>query len=228
MRNNRFISTVILIFVVLLHATAQDYPLLYENNFEKSRSFKDFEFTDKTAWRLSDSLGNTSLELFDFSRYELPVSSPFNIAVLKTVNLGSFVLEVDIKQTSMEYPHRDMCLFFNMKDRTNYYYVHLSSVADPYAHTIFLVNDEPQSNITAKVTDGIEWGDSWHKVRIERDVKVGLIKVFFDNMNTPIMEAIDTHFDSGYVGFGSFDDTGMFDNIKLWGEEIVSSKGFFK
>jgi hypothetical protein len=228
LNGRRLTFAIVLIFVVSLHSIGQDYPLLYENNFEKEKDLSDFEFSDAAAWKLSDSLDNKSLELFGFSRYELPVSSPFNIAVLKTVRVGSFVLEVDLEQTSIEYPHRDMCLFFNMKNPTNYYYVHIASVADPHAHTIILVNDEPQANITSKVSDGIQWGNQWHKVRIERDVKVGIIKVFFDNMKIPIMEATDTHFDSGYVGFGSFDDSGLIDNIKLWGEEVNPCKDFLK
>lgn len=47
-------------------------------------------------------------------------------------------------------------------------------------------------------------------------------------MNQPIMEASDTHFNGGYIGFGSFDDTGMIDNIKLWGNPIELKNGFFK
>ncbi|WP_299557343.1 hypothetical protein [Seonamhaeicola sp.] len=225
---NLFVLMVVPMVTFNIQLQAQDYPLVYENNFEDGQNMHGFEFTDATAWRLSDTLNNKSLELFNLSKYELPVSSPFNIGVLTQIKVGSFVLEVDVKQTSREYPHRDICLFFNVKDPTNYYYVHISSVADPHAHSIFLVNDEPQTNITSKVSKGVAWGNNWHKVRIERDVKVGMIKVFFDDMSMPIMEAVDKHFDQGFIGFGSFDDTGMFDNIKIWGESVKESGKFFK
>lgn len=207
---------------------AQDYPLLYENDFEHGMSVQDFQFTDPSAWRLSDTLDNQSLELFGKSQYAARVRSPFNIAMLDKVKVGNFVLEVNLKQTGREYGHRDMCLFFGMKDPTNFYYVHIASIADPNAHNIFIVNDEPRRNIATKTTNGIKWGQNWNTVRIERNVESGTIKVYFNDMSEPIMEAEDTHFDAGYIGFGSFDDTGMIDNIKLWGEVAKSKSEFFR
>jgi hypothetical protein len=47
-------------------------------------------------------------------------------------------------------------------------------------------------------------------------------------MDAPIMEATDTHFDLGRIGFGSFDDTGRFDNIKIWAPKVhQASESFF-
>lgn len=195
----------------------QSGKVLYENSFSQASSLEDFQYTDQEAWRWSDTLDNQSLELFGKSNYEARVRSPFNIALLKSVTAGSFVLEVDLKQTGREYGHRDMCLFFGMKDPTNFYYVHIATKADQNAHNIFIVNDEPRRPIGIKTTEGIDWGSGWNKVRLERDVETGTILVYFNDMNQPIMEAKDTHFVEGYIGFGSFDDTGMIDNIKIWG-----------
>ena len=125
----------------------------------------------------------------------------------------------------------DLCLFFGAKDPTNFYYVHIASVADDHANNIFLVNDEPRVKIATKTTEGTDWGKtgSWHKARIERNITEGSIKIFFDDMKEPIMEATDLHFDYGRIGFGSFDDTGMFDNIRIWGvEKVARKKGFFE
>lgn len=223
---HRYLLVLCLFISLSLHA--QDYPLLYENDFEHGMSVQDFEFTDPSAWRLKDTLGNQSLELFGKSQYVPRVRSPWNIAMLNKVKVRNFVLEVNLRQTGREYGHRDMCLFFGMKDPSNFYYVHMASIADPNAHNIFLVNDEPRTNIAKKTTDGIKWGQDWNTVRIERNVDEGTIKVYFNDMNEPIMEAEDTHFDVGYVGFGSFDDTGMVDNIKLWGEVAIAPSKFFR
>lgn len=40
-------------------------------------------------------------------------------------------------------------------------------------------------------------------------------------MKTPFMEAEDKHLDFGYIGFGSFDDTGKINNIKIRGADFV-------
>ena len=45
----------------------------------------------------------------------------------------------------------------------------------------------------------------------------GEIEVYFDDMQTPVMKAVDTTFGTGRIGVGSFDDTGDFDTIRLYG-----------
>ena len=37
-----------------------------------------------------------------------------------------------------------------------------------------------------------------------------------DDMERPIMQTVDKTFLTGTFGLGSFDDTGTFDNIRLW------------
>lgn len=207
-------------------AQSIDLPLLLENNFSENISINDFECTDFAAWRIN--VEAEALELFGESQYQPKVRSPKNIAILRNYKVGDFILEMDLKQTGREYGHRDMCLFFGMKDPSNFYYVHLASKADDHAHSIFLVNDEPRVSIATERTDGIEWGTTWHKVKIIRTVKDGIIEVYFDDMETPIMQAKDQHFDFGYIGFGSFDDTGMIDNIRLYGNTLSNKIGFFK
>lgn len=207
------------------------YQLLYSQDFEKGKKIKGFEMTDPKAWKLHEEAnGNTCLELIGGSDYQGRVRSPFNIGMIKDKRFGSFVLEVDLLQTGREYGHRDLCLFFSMKDPSNFYYIHMASIADPHAHNIFLVNDEPRVAIATKTTKGIEWGENqWHKVRIERDIEAGSIRLFYDDMTTPIMEAEDKHFDYGYIGVGSFDDSGRYDNIRIWGPDFAPERdGFFK
>ena len=206
------------------------YPLLYEQDFNSPTAIRDFEMSDPSAWKINAE-EKGYLELFGKSEYKARVRSPFNIALIRNLELGDFVLEADLAQTGREYGHRDLCLFFCAKDATNFYYVHIASVADDHANNIFLVNDAPRVKIATKTTEGTNWGEtgSWHKVRIERKMEEGSIKIFFDSMEEPIMIATDTHFDYGRIGFGSFDDTGRFDNIKIWGQEkAASKKGFFE
>ncbi|MDN3669801.1 hypothetical protein QWY93_10745 [Echinicola jeungdonensis] len=207
-----------------------DYRLLYQQSFEREEALKEIECTDSQAWKLGNGKENKALEIFKASNYSPRFRSPFNIALLKTKKLGSFVLEADLQQTGKEYGHRDLCLFFGAKDPSNFYYVHIASKADAHAHNIFLVNDAPRVAIGEKVTDGVDWGktDSWHRVRLERDLEKGSIKVYFDDMTQPIMESTDHHFDFGYIGLGTFDDVGKFDNIKIWGKGFAPEKnGFF-
>jgi len=209
----------------------EDYKLVYVQDFELPQALNDFEMTDANAWRVINEKKEKVLELFGKSNYESRVRSPFNIALINDVSVGDFVLEANLNQTGKEYGHRDLCLFFGVNSPTNFYYVHIASKVDNHANNIFIVNDEPRTKISTKTTEGTNWGatDSWHKVRIERKVETGSIKIYFDDMTNPIMEATDTHFVEGLIGFGSFDDTGKFDNIKIWAPNVIpKKKGFFK
>ena len=228
---NRIISFTIT-FLILLHFTnaiqgqtftiPEGYQMVYTQSFDQPQDFYDFEMTDPHAWRIGDLNGNPSLELFGASEYRSRVRSPFNIALLKDIIVGDFIMEISLAQSGREYGHRDLCLFFGFQDPTNFYYVHIASVADDNANNIFLVNDEPRTNIATNTTEGTDWGttNSWHKARIERRIEEGTIKIYFDDSPNPIMEATDTHFDFGRVGLGSFDDTGHFDNISIWAPSV--------
>ena len=199
-------------------------PLVFSDDFEAG--LDHWEMTDAKAWKIeeeseefrSDTAGaGHVLSLFAGSEYEPPVRSPHNMARVKDLNLGDFILEVDARQTGREYGHRDLCFFLDYQDPAHFYYVHLATKADEHANSVFLVNGEPRVSIAKERTEGTDWGNTYHKIRIKRTVADGRIEVYFDQMDKPVMVAEDTSFLSGTVGLGSFDDVGHFDNIRIWG-----------
>ena len=50
-----------------------------------------------------------------------------------------------------------------------------------------------------------------------RKASDGSVAVYFDDLTNPVMRAKDATHGAGWVGFGSFDDTGKVANIKVWG-----------
>jgi hypothetical protein len=196
------------------------YKLLHEEKFDDAKSLERFQMTDPNAWKFvstNDAHGGM-MELTQQSKYAPAVRSPVNIALIKDKVFGDFILEADFIQTGKEYGHRDMCIFFGFQSPTNFYYTHMATAADPNAHNVFIVNGAPRKNFAKETTKGVNWGlGVWHKVRLERTNADGMIKVYFDDMTKPIMVAEDTTFRLGGIGFGSFDDTGRVDNIKIWG-----------
>jgi hypothetical protein len=201
------------------------YKLLYQQDFQRPDAINDFVMTDPAAWKMSRTNNQQALELVKQSNYKPIVRSPLNIAVIADRVFGDFVLEADFMQTGREYGHRDMCIFYGMQNPTNFYYTHIATAADPNAHNIFIVKNAPRKNIANETTQGVNWGlNVWHKVRLERDTKEGTIKVYFDDLSRPIMLAEDKNLTSGYIGFGSFDDTGMVDNVRIWGPSMEMKK----
>ena len=210
--------------------TQPGYDLVYSQDFSDRSSIDGFEFTNPDKWLLSDKgNGGGALEFLGPGGYKPKVRSPVVIGLISDRVFGDFILEVDMLQTGKEYGHRDMCLFYNFQDPSHFYYTHLATAADPHAHNIFIVNDKPRTAIADKTTKGIDWGKGkWHKVRLERKLADGTIKVFFDDMTEPIMTAKDKTFGAGFIGFGTFDDSGRIDNIKIYGPKMETKKsGFF-
>jgi hypothetical protein len=209
--------------------TKTGFPLAYEQNFEDPSSIEGFVFSDPEPWFLTGGKdGGWALEFAGTGNYQTKVRSPLIIGLISDYVFGDFVLEADLLQTGKEYGHRDMCVFFSFRDSTRFYYVHMASKADPNAHNVFIVNDAPRTNFAKETTDGIRWIDEhWHHIRIERFTAEGSIKVFFDDMDTPIMIASDKTFTEGSLGFGSFDDSGKIDNIRIWSPDVSKSETHF-
>lgn len=207
------------------------YKLIYQQDFTQAEALRDFATTDPNAWRIApaaDPNKPAALELSKQSKYSPPVRSPVNIALLADRVFSDFILEVDLKQTGREYGHRDMCLFFGVRDPAHFYYAHIATKADDNAHNVFIVNNAPRVKIAQTTTEGARWGlEEWHRVRLERNAATGLIKVYFDDLAKPIMVAEDTRFPSGYIGFGSFDDTGQATRIRIWAPSVEMQKTEF-
>ena len=194
-----------------------DYKLVYQQNFEHSGALVNFVFSDPKVWRVAETSTNSSLELFGKSDYQPKHRSPFNIALIKDKLFGDFVMDVDLQSTVKPYGHQDMCLFFGFESTNRFYYVHLAVAPDPHAHNTFIVNDAPRLAIAKQTSRGVTWGENqWHRARLERKTPDGTIKVYFDDFETPIMVAEDKTFGKGYIGFGSFDDMGRIDNIRIY------------
>ena len=212
------VAAAVSFMLAFAHAeTKSDTGLPRLVSFDFSSDLDAWTMTDPTAWKIEQEDGDGKLSLFGKSDYSPAVRSPHNIARVKDVIVTDFVLDVDAKQTGKEYGHRDLCFFFGYQDPSHFYYVHLATKADDHANSIFLVNDAPRVSIAQKRTNGTDWADGYHHIRIERDTTSGTIKVFFNDMDSPVMETVDKTFLYGSVGVGSFDDTGNFDNFTIHG-----------
>lgn len=194
------------------------YPLLASDDFTAADPFLRWEPTDANAWKRIEQSGNGVFNQFAQSKYQTPVRSPFNRAMLKDLVVSDCVLDVKLQSTARDYPHRSLCLFFGYQDPAHFYYVHFGQKTDDHANQIFIVNNEPRKKISTKTTEGTPWNNEWHRARIVRRVEAGEIAVYFDDLETPVMTAVDKTFTWGQVGLGSFDDTGNFDDILVYGK----------
>ena len=151
------------------------------------------------------------------------VRAPTSWSVLKDFDLSSFVFSGSLKcKARSDNPHRDMVVIFHYQDPTHFYYVHFSASSDENHNIIGLVdgkdrvkiNLEPPGESAARLTDM-----QFHEFKVTCNAETGEINAYLDDMKTPILTAMDTILRHGLIGIGSFDDTGSFDDIILWGKK---------
>jgi hypothetical protein len=138
---------------------------------------------------------------------------PLQFARIKNVRVGSFDLEARVRREG-----KSMLVVFNYVDTLHFYYAHLSR--DPGTkisvhNGIFIVDGGPRRRIAGKLAAPALPDRHWHTVRIVRDAQSGSIAVYMDHQRQPLFHVIDRAFTCGEVGFGSFDETGDFADIRL-------------
>jgi hypothetical protein len=196
-------------------ATSGEKTLVFEDHFDKGA--EHWRPTDAAAWKVVKTNKGSYYSQFQQSKYKTLHRSPFNISLVKDVKVTDFILEAKVQSTGKDGDHRDMCLFFGYQDPAHFYYVHMAKKTDDRANQIFIVNGADRVKISTKTTKGTPWDDQWHNVKIVRKVGDGSIAIYWDDMKTPIMTATDKTFVWGQVGIGSFDDSGNWDDVKLYG-----------
>ena len=205
------------------------YARVYGQDFATKGARNEFHFTDEGAWGWHmDTTGAEGVEHFTWleaergSDYSPPYRSPLTIALIRNIEVGDFVFELDVKNTAPESrgAHRDLCFFFGFQGPANFYYIHLAPGPDKNAHNIFKVDDAARRNIAEVSATGIDWGTGWHHVRIERELASGAIRIFFDDMQTPVIEAADTTHGIGRIGVGTFDDSGCYTNFSIFAPAV--------
>jgi hypothetical protein len=184
---------------------------LFREDFEQGH--QRWEILDPDTWKHSESEGNHSLEITERdSKYAPPHRSPLHIALIKDLEASDFEIRFRVRSTKDTGNHRDCCVFFNYRDDRHFYYVHLGALPDPHSGQIMIVNDAPRLALTEN-KNPVAWDDAWHQVRLVRKSSDGLIAIYFDDMDKPLMEVNDKTFSGGRIGIGSFDDMNAFDDI---------------
>ena len=186
----------------LLVCCAQEFPVLMTEDFEKGA--ERWEFSDPKTWKVIDSDKGKVLSLFEKTNPKTPHRSPFGRALLKDMIVGDFVMEADVQSTVKDSPHRDLCLFFGYQDPDHFYYSHLGKTTDKHANQLFIVNGADRMMISTKTTEGTNWDDDWHHVKVVRKTADGTIEIYLDDLKTPVQTATNKTFLWGQVGVGSF------------------------
>ena len=203
-----------------LLAQEKQLPIIFTDEFSEGAG--NWDPVNPDGWKISKlDDGNQVFDNTGKSKYEPPHRSPKNIALIKDLFVGDFVFTAKLQTRQTSRGHRDMCVFFGHQDPANFYYIHLGEKRDDHSCQIFIVDDAPRTKISEKSPEGIPWkNDHWHQIKIVREVKSGLIEIYFDDMENPTHVAHDKTFKWGRIGIGTFDDLGWWDDIEIRGQKV--------
>lgn len=191
------------------------YELVYSQTFAEPASLGDLVLANPTQWK-HDPAGFVAST---GASYAPPFRSPFSVAIIKAIQVTSFVMDAEMLQTSPDGDaHRDMVFIWNFLSPSKFYYSHISTAHDGVAHNILIVNEADRKAISTTFSAGYDWGRNvWKKLRVVRDAESGAMSVFdLDAPTQAILTANDKTFTDGYLGFGSFDNSGQVRNVKVW------------
>jgi hypothetical protein len=202
-------------------ADESQIPLLARFDFEGGTA-SGWQPNDPSHWRIVKQDGSFVYELASTGEPG-QVRAPTSWSVIGGHDVSSFVFTGRMKcAADPANTYRDLCVFFHFQDSTHFGYVHFSARTDDVHNIIGLVNGadrvkinaEPPGTSVFRLTD-----TNWHQFKVTYDAATGRIEAFIDDLDKPILTAVDKTLGHGLVGVGSFDDTGWFDDIELRGIE---------
>ena len=164
-------------------------------------------------WRRADSGGSGVLRLEKGDRIGNP-RRPVKFALFEPGCVTDFELDVRMRRFG-----RSLLIAFGFQDRAHFYYAHLSS--DDGTHRvhngIFKVDGGERFRIGGERSAPALPTEDWHQIRVVRDAASGEIEVYADDDPKPRFSVVDGSFRHGWVGLGSFNETGEFDDFRLRG-----------
>jgi hypothetical protein len=120
---------------------------------------------------------------------------------------------------------RDVCLVFGYRDDTHFYYAHICSESNGGTHNVLMKVDGKKRHVIMREKRPVaRLTSAWHHARVTHQTS-GEIKVYVDDMETPIMTARDREYPVGRIGLASFDDPAMFDDVKVTGRRLDDDPG---
>ena len=212
-KNIYWVAVFLVLAAPALLAGGANWTIDFENS-----SLDGWYLPDREVWTIKSESGNHVLHLSEGGLMGKNPRRPVRFAVFQPGCVGSFDLRVRLRKDPKQ-GESDLLIAFGFQDRLHFYYAHLSNDdRNPRAHNgLFKVDDADRLRIAGLGAKPALSDAEWHDVQIERNTESGSIRVFMDKQPAPIFQVIDKSIAHGLVGFGSFNDTGVFDDIVLTG-----------
>jgi hypothetical protein len=142
---------------------------------------------------------------------------PIQFALADVPNYARLAIEADVMPLG-----RSLMIVFAYRDEAHFDYAHLSAdpaTVQPVHNGIFHVYGGERVRISAeRGPASFAATGRWYHVKLAHDARTGAVGVTVDGYAVPVLDAIDRSLGPGKVGFGSFDKTGAFRDIRITAE----------
>ncbi|NQT24669.1 PKD domain-containing protein [candidate division KSB1 bacterium] len=183
---------------------------VFSEDFESTIS-ELWEFKNPSQWDIQT--GNNSLYIVD-SNYSPGINDKLGEYALINIELdSSFSFEFKVKSLEnfeMNWA-ADYCAIFGFVDEDNYYYVMFNAL--DMESCVYRVTSTERQLVQRRYGRWIS-DHTYHTIQIVR--KENQIWVYFDSTVTFYCDNLEI---SGKVGFGSYNDVAMFDDVMMWVED---------
>lgn len=139
---------------------------------------------------------------------------PIQFALTEIPSYSKLTIEADVKPLD-----KSLMIVFAYQDEAHFNYAHLSIDTGKQVSVhngIFHVYGGERVRISNP--DGppaFPKNNHWYHAKLTHDAKRGAVAVTVDGKPVPALTAVDVSLGAGKIGFGSFDETGAFKNIKI-------------
>ncbi|HTQ55126.1 MAG TPA: hypothetical protein VMI94_11740 [Bryobacteraceae bacterium] len=139
---------------------------------------------------------------------------PIQFALTDVPPYGRLSIEADVMPLE-----RSLMIVFAYIDPAHFDYAHLSidtAAVQPVHNGIFHVYGGERVRISGeRGPAAFAASGRWYHVKLLHDSVTGTVQVAVDGRPVPALRAVDLSLGPGKIGFGSFDETGAFRNIRI-------------
>jgi hypothetical protein len=165
-------------------------------------------------WKVEHVDGDEVLRLVEH-RGPLPgPRRPIQFVLRDLGKYGRLTFEGDVKPLG-----GSLLLVFAYRDEAHFDYAHLSvdpASKEPVHNGIFHVYGGERVRISSdQGPAAFSSSGRWYHVKLVHDAVNGTVGVTVDGAAVPALDAVDRSLGAGKCGFGSFDETGEFKNVKI-------------